>query len=117
VYVAGIIADYLHEFSQTGTTLEVIMPHVRNGRLYFITIGLATNNGFLVSGDEILLPSLQAWNVSAQYSGVQINIADSQYAFTVAGFAEKGSIVITHAFTDYTIAEAWSQSVKTNTIY
>ncbi|MDR1909487.1 MAG: hypothetical protein LBQ35_06195 [Spirochaetaceae bacterium] len=110
VYVAGAYGDYLHEFSQTGTTLESIMPHVRNGRLYFTSVGLAIHNGSLVSGDSIMLPGSQA--VFATYQGNRINNIDTETPLFVAGFAETGKIVLTHIFTDYETADRWTQTLR-----
>ena len=114
VYVNGPIARFFAcEFAENGAKdpmMKDYEQYITNNRFYFLSIGSPVKNGKLAQGTEFLLSPNHT--IRGEYRGNQTNFVDSDIGFWVAGYAEKGKVVITHVFSDWDAAETWSKTVK-----
>ena len=105
VYFINLFAGpNICEFAVDGPRRELIRevePFVQNGRLYFACAALPISNGNLRSGFEFNLDWEQdALRIKALYQGQPRGSLPPEVAIevNVAGYAERGSIIITHVF-------------------
>ena len=114
VYVNGIfIGAYACEFAENGAKdpeIKELEPFIKNGRLYFLGVGQPISKGNLKTGFEFLLS--ESHKIHGIYNGKQTDAINSTEWFGVAGYAEKGKVVITHFFFDEAAIDTWSKNVK-----
>ena len=105
VYIISLIAGpYICEFAVNGARRELIREvesFIQNGRIYFACAALPINTGNLRAGFEFNLD----WEhdiprIRAIYQGQSRGPLPPEVAIevNVAGYAERGSIIITHVF-------------------
>ena len=109
-WLAGLVAC---EFAENGTQdpeMKEFEPYVKNGRLYFLGLGAPVKTGKLTNGFEFVFS--EKHKVRGAYNGRQTDAINSTETLGVAGYAEKGKIIVTHVFFDTDSMEAWAKTVK-----
>ena len=119
----GFLGSYVFEFALNGDKemIREVEPFVQNNRLYFIGIGIPMSTGNLRPDFEFNLDffiSGTSPRIKAMYRGtsrIPITkgyIEDVENGVIVSGYAERGSIIITHAFSSLEEAERWAANVR-----
>jgi hypothetical protein len=110
LFFAGV---YACEFAENGVAdeaMKAVEPFVKNGRLYFLSAGLPVTSGNLRPAFKFILSDNH--KIQGEYNGRQTDYVNSTDAVAVAGFAEKGKIIITNVFLDAESLEKWADTVK-----
>ena len=106
------------EFAINGdiNILRMVEPYIFNNRLYFTGLALPVNAGSLRSGFEFNLDLFEDDpRIVAIYQGSPGDPVLKQHeedGLLVAGYAQQGSIVITHVFFDTESADRWTNTVR-----
>jgi hypothetical protein len=113
-----LLGPYICEFAANGPRQELIaeiQPYVQNGRVYFLCWGFPISSGSLRPGFEFNLDREEQFfnnpRIKAVYRGTQNDICNIELCF-VAGYAERGMIIITQVFFDDKVYEEWVKSVR-----
>ena len=122
VYLNGLFAGpYICEFAVNGPRRELIRevePFLQNGRLYFFDFAFPVSSGNLRPGFEFNLDHedefIEKPRILAVYRGQARGSlpSDIPNGIPVAGYAERGSITITHVFFTWEEAENWGYTVQ-----
>ena len=118
VYVeAFYLESRIVDFAISGAG-GLFSPHIRGGRLYFIADAIPASVGNLRPGFQFYfdLDYQRSPRKNAVYSGTLthgFNQLEREHGLIVAGYAQKGAIVITHVFRNVPSAEAWALTVRT----
>jgi len=113
-----IIGPYISEFAINSPNKELIQelePYIRNGRLYFCGIGLPLSTGNLKPDFEFNLDFYENTpRIKALYRGSSRKMIteEAKSGILVAGYAERGSIIITQAFFSEEEASKWAQTIR-----
>jgi hypothetical protein len=113
----NLMGPYIIEFAAGGSNRD-IQPFIQNGRVYFNCIALPISVGNLRQDFEFSLDfNDNGWitspRVKAVYRGTQRNVVNqNKEGYFVAGYAERGMIIITHFFPDIYAVEEWGKSVR-----
>ena len=121
VYFAyGGYGPYIVEFAINGPRKDLIKelePFIQNGRIYFYEIAIPISTGNLRPGFEFNLDYEDEYlvnpRIKAIYRGqARDTLPDDWGAYPVAGYAERGAIVITHVFYSGDEEEAWLSTIR-----
>ena len=114
------VGQYVCEFAINGLTdsIQDIKPLIHNGRLYFLTPALAISTGNLRPGFEFNLDfdNIDKPRIKAIYRGQARDPVPSktnkEENIMIAGYAERGSIIVTNVFFDEQKLEEWATTVR-----
>jgi hypothetical protein len=112
------VGPYICEFAAGGSRQEMISeiaPYIQNGRVYFVCWAVPISSGNLRQGFEFNLDLedefISSPRIKAVYRGSQSDPCNNELCFVV-GYAERGTIVITHFFADFNTADEWTKTVR-----
>ena len=115
---AFFIGPFVSEFALNGNRemIDVVNPFVHNGRLYFHGHAFPVTTGNLRQSFEFNTDfGHNPPRIMAVYRGSlrgRIESGHVNYGMLVAGYATRGSIVITHVFFDEESLRNWVSSVR-----
>jgi len=120
VYVNGLgVGASICEFAVDGSRknmIEKIEPYIQNGRVYFFCGALTISSGNLRPGFEFNLDlekeAIQKPRIKGIYQGSQKDAFNTKDGVIVAGYAERGTIIVTNAFLESKKAESWAKNKK-----
>jgi hypothetical protein len=110
-YLAGSYACSFAETDINNEALKPISPYIQKGKLYFIFPAAPVKSGSLKPGFEFSLTNDEK-RIKGKYQGKNTDTIKENTALVVAGYAEKGNIVITHVFFDEVTLENWMKTIK-----
>jgi hypothetical protein len=120
VYVNNFAAGpFICEFAVNGARqeqfIQQLTPYIQDGRVYFVCWAFPISSGSLRSGFEFNLDLedefISSPRIKAVYRGSQSDDCNNELCL-VAGYAERGTIIITHAFFDTDKANEWGKTVR-----
>ena len=114
-----LIGPYISEFALNGLSAKTtgMEPFIQNGRIYFCGIALSISAGSLRPGFEFNLDLGEHFyrpRIKAVYRGQQSDPVppDAVEGIFVAGYAERGSIIITDVFFSLDDMVLWGDTVQ-----
>jgi hypothetical protein len=122
IYVLDLwLGADITEFAANGQRRDLIaeaQSYIQNGRIYLSCLAFQKSTGNLRNGFEFTVDTNDdGWvtnpRVRAVYRGSQQNVVSrNEDGYFVAGYAERGTITITHFFPDDHSAEEWEKTIQ-----
>ena len=121
IYVNGLllVGPKIVEFAVDGPRrylIQQIERFIQNGRVHFFCLAFPISRGYLHPGFVFSIESEEEFilrpRMIARYFGLQRDFVPQGELVFVAGYAERGVIVITNVFFCFAEAEKWLNSVR-----
>ena len=118
IYPHLFVGPLICEYAINGdiNILRMIEPYIQNDRLYFTGLAFPISTGSLRTGFEFNVDFFEDNpRIKAVYQGSltdPVSREDEEEGLLVAGYAQPGSIIITHVFFDLESADGWANTVR-----
>ena len=118
IYPHFFVGPFVCEYAIDGDVdmIRIVEPYVHSGRLYFLGIALPISSGSLRQDFEFNVDLFEDTpRIRAVYHGTlrdPITREHTENGVFVAGYAQRGSIIITNVFFDMETANRWASTVR-----